>query len=78
MKRGRLADAASVLERALQSYPDSVDLYCNLSAALARSGRSRKRGRHGGKALALDPYNQLALAMQGTCWRLLGMTATAC
>jgi hypothetical protein len=24
------------------------------------------------KALALDCYNQLALAMQGTCWRLMG------
>lgn len=72
MQMGRLAEAASVLERALQSYPDSADLYCNLSAALARLGDPEKGGAMAAKALMLDPYNQLALAMQGTCWRLLG------
>ena len=72
MKLGRLAEAASVLERALQSYPDSADLYCNLSAALARLGDPEKASAMAAKALVLEPDNQLALAMQGTCWRLLG------
>ena len=72
MKLGRLAEAASILERAIQSYPDSADLYCNLSAALARSGDPEKASAMAAKALVLEPYNQLALAMQGTCWRLLG------
>jgi len=72
MKMGRLGEAASVLERALRSYPDSADLYCNLSAVLARLGDPEKGGAMAAKALALDRYNQLALAMQGTCWRLLG------
>jgi len=72
MKMGRLAEAASILERALRSYPDSADLYCNLSAAFARLGDPEKGSAMAAKALALDPYNQLALAMQGTCWRLLG------
>ena len=71
MKMGRLAEAASILERTLRSYPDSADLYCNLSAALARLGDPEKGGAMAAKALALDRYNQLALAMQGTCWRLL-------
>jgi len=72
MKMGRLAEAASILERALRSYPDSADLYCNLSAALARLGDPEKGSAMAAKAVALDRYNQLALAMQGTCWRLLG------
>jgi len=72
MKLGRLSEAASVLERALQAHPDSADLYCNLSAALARSGDPEKGSAMAAKALALEPHNQLALAMQGTCWRLLG------
>ena len=72
MKMGRLAEAASVLERAVRAYPDSADLYCNLSAALAQLGDPEKASAMAGKALALDRYNQLALAMQGTCWRLLG------
>ena len=72
MKMGRLGDAASVLERALSLYPDSADLYCNLSAALARLGDPEKGGAMAAKALALDRYNQLALAMRGTCWRLMG------
>jgi tetratricopeptide (TPR) repeat protein len=72
MKMGRLSEAASILERALRSYPDSTDLFCNLSAALARLGDPEKAGAMAAKALALDPHNQLALAMQGTCWRLQG------
>ena len=72
MKLGRLGEAASTLERALQSYPDSADLCCNLSAALARLGDPEKASAMAGKALVLEPDNQLALAMQGTCWRLLG------
>ncbi len=72
MKMGRLAEAASILERAIQSHPDSADLYCNLSAALAGSGDPEKASAMAAKALVLEPDNQLALAMQGTCWRLLG------
>jgi tetratricopeptide (TPR) repeat protein len=72
MKLGRLAEAASILEGALQSYPNSADLYCNMSAALARLGDPEKASAMAAKALVLEPDNQLALAMQGTCWRLLG------
>jgi tetratricopeptide (TPR) repeat protein len=72
MKLGRLVEAAAVFERAIQSYPDSADLYCNLSAALARSGDPEKASAMAAKALILEPDNQQALAMQGTCWRLLG------
>jgi tetratricopeptide (TPR) repeat protein len=72
MKRGRLSESASILEDALRSHPDSADLYCNLSAALARLGDPEKAGAMAAKALVLEPGNQLALAMQGTCWRLQG------
>ena len=71
-KMGRLPEAASILEHALQAYPDSVDLCCNLSAALARLGDPEKGAVMAAKAVALEPHNQLALAMQGTCWRLMG------
>jgi tetratricopeptide (TPR) repeat protein len=69
---GRYADAIAALAAAARLYPYSAEVYCNLAGALAQSGDSQKAGAIAARALEIEPDNQIALAMLGTSWRLMG------
>ena len=71
--RGRkFAEAAAAFEQAAQRYPASVEVLCNLAGALAQSGDPQKANAAAARALEIEPANQIALAMLGTSWRLMG------
>jgi len=71
VKSGNHAEAAAMLEEVARKFPDSVDVYCNLAGALAQAGDPQKGSVMAGRALEIEPGNQIALAMLGTCWRLM-------
>jgi tetratricopeptide (TPR) repeat protein len=72
VKGGRHAAAVTVLEDAAQRYLDGAEVFCNLAGALAQAGDPQKAGAMATRALNIEPDNQFALAMLGTCWRLMG------
>jgi len=72
VRSGRYADAVGALEAAARLYPDSAEVYCNLAGALTQSGDPQKASAMAARALEIEPDNQIALAMLGTSWRLMG------
>jgi len=72
VKSGQFAAAVAALEDAHQRFPNSAEICCNLAGALTQFGDPQSAGAMAQKALALDPNNQVALAMLGTAWRLMG------
>jgi tetratricopeptide (TPR) repeat protein len=72
VKGGNYADAVAVLEDLAQQYPDSPEIYCNLAGALTQAGDPHKANVMAARALDIEPANQVALAMLGTSWRLMG------
>jgi tetratricopeptide (TPR) repeat protein len=72
VKAGRFADAVTTFEDTLRRYPDSADVHCNLAGALAQLGDPQKASETAAKALEIEPYNQVCLAMLGTSWRMMG------
>lgn len=69
--RGCFAEAIAAFERVTLSDPKSVDAYCNLAGALAQSGDPQRACAAAQTALAIEPENQIALAMLGTSLRLM-------
>jgi tetratricopeptide (TPR) repeat protein len=72
VRSGKVSEAVLAFESAAQRYPDSVEVHCNLAGALAQSGDPQKAITMAAKALEIEPGNQIALAILGTSWRLMG------
>jgi len=72
VKAGNYADAVAALEDVGRRFPDSTEIYCNLAGTLAQAGDPQKASAMAVRALEIEPQNQIALAMLGTSWRLMG------
>ena len=72
LKAGAVEAAAAAFQDAAARSPDQPDILCNLAGTFCQLGDPRRAQRDVARALELDPLNQHALALQGTCWRLLG------
>lgn len=71
LKGGRISDAIAILEEAAQRYQQAVDIHCNVAAARAQAGEPDRAMAAVRTALGIDPYNQVALGLLGTCLRLM-------
>jgi tetratricopeptide (TPR) repeat protein len=72
LKDGDASAAAAIFQDAAARFPGQPNIHCNLASAWCQLGDPRKAQDEIARVLQADPFNQLALAMQGTCWRLLG------
>jgi tetratricopeptide (TPR) repeat protein len=72
VKAGQLEPAVAAFEEAARRYPDNADILCNFSGALSQSGDPLKANAMAARAVEIDPGNQVALALLGTSWRLVG------
>jgi tetratricopeptide (TPR) repeat protein len=71
LKAGDISSATAAFQEAAVRFPDQTDIYCSLATALCQLGDPRQAERGVARALESDPLNQNALAMRGTCWRLM-------
>lgn len=72
LKAGEASAAVTIFWDAAARFPDQPDIRCNLASALCQLNDPHKAVAEVELALQLNPLNQFALAMQGTCWRLMG------
>jgi tetratricopeptide (TPR) repeat protein len=68
---GRFAEAVTAYEIAARHFPEDGAICRNMATALAQLGDAEKSGAMAARALAIDPTDQLALALRGTAWRML-------
>jgi tetratricopeptide (TPR) repeat protein len=71
LKAGDASSAMAAFQEAAARFPDQPEIRCSLAIALCQLGDPRQAEREVTVALKTDPLNQHALAMQGTCWRLM-------
>jgi tetratricopeptide (TPR) repeat protein len=71
LKAGDVSSAMAVFQDAARRYPDQADIRCSLAGALCQLGDPRQALQEVAHVLEADPLNQYALAVQGTCWRLM-------
>ena len=71
LKAGDIASAVSTFQEAALRFPDQPEIGCSLATALCQLGDPRQAAQAMVRVLEIDPLNQHALAMQGTCWRLM-------
>jgi tetratricopeptide (TPR) repeat protein len=69
---GRHGEAFAALEQALACHPNSLPLYRQLAVTALETRDPQKAAAMAQKALALAPWDQYGLAIQGTAWRMLG------
>jgi tetratricopeptide (TPR) repeat protein len=68
----RHAEALGRLEGLLARHGDTPDLLLSAAEAAIALGDAEKAAALTQRSVALAPYDQLALAIQGTAWRMLG------
>jgi len=68
----RHAEAQQVLEALLAKHSDDADLLSCVAEATIAAGDPEKAAAYCEKCVALAPHDQVALAILGTAWRLLG------
>jgi tetratricopeptide (TPR) repeat protein len=69
---GRHAQAQSLFERARAEHPRDANLAVNMAGMLLRKGDPAHAAAIAECALALEPDHQVALALLGTAWQLMG------
>jgi tetratricopeptide (TPR) repeat protein len=69
---GRHAQAQRLFEEARMRHPDDANLAVNMAAMLLRKNDPEYAADVALKALALEPDNQMGLAMLGTAWQMAG------
>jgi tetratricopeptide (TPR) repeat protein len=68
----RHAEAQQVLEALLAKHSDDADLLSCVAEATIAAGDPEKAAAYCEKCVALAPHDQVALAILGTAWRMLG------
>ena len=68
----RHADALKVLEGLLTKHSDDADLLSCAAETAISAGDPEKAASLSERCIALAPYDQVALAILGTAWRMLG------
>ncbi|HEY4076685.1 MAG TPA: tetratricopeptide repeat protein, partial [Rhizomicrobium sp.] len=71
LKAGEASSAMAAFQEAAARFPDQPEIGCSLAIALCQLGDPHRAEREVAHVLETDPLNQHALAMQGTCWRLM-------